>query len=64
MQGRKNGVMLKIVAIFAAIVVIGLVVGLFFVPKELKSFYLIIAGLLLLNLLFVYYFARKNSRKR
>ncbi len=56
--------MLKIVAIFAAIVVIGLVVGLFFVPKELKSFYLIIAGLLLLNLLFVYYFARKNSRKR
>lgn len=55
---------MKIMLIFAAAVIVALIVGLFFVPVEMRKYYLMISGLLVLNLIFMCYFIGKNSRQR
>ncbi len=55
---------MKIMLIFAAVVIVALIVGLFFVPTEMRKYYLMISGLLVLNLIFMSYFIGKNSRQR
>lgn len=65
MQRRiKSNKIMKIMLIFAAAVIVALIVGLFFVPVEMRKYYLMISGLLVLNLIFMCYFIGKNSRQR
>lgn len=61
---KKTNKIMKIMLIFAAVVIVALIVGLFFVPTEMRKYYLMISGLLVLNLIFMSYFIGKNSRQR